>query len=550
MEHAALHALLYIGLIVAMGGPVAMLWLFAPSARLAENATQRDVLLRSLETSVTRWTVCGALAAAFAMFADFFVAVAELNGRTIFGGADLSEVQRFAFHTTVGRLGAATLALLLLTAGAALLRGTWRWWLVGALAFASIALTGDVSHAAALPGRSPVPVGAQIAHITAAALWMGVLLHIFFARRFLLATPEGRPVAMLATVVGRFSPLALATTALLGITGIVAAWRYLYGPDMVIHSPYGLTLFVKLALLTPAIYAGFINFRRIGPALARLAGEKAATGSAEARGVFSRFSRTLELEVTAGLLVITVAGILGSVSPPGEDGSYRLTDAQARVFLKPHLPQTNIAGWELPDDPLTPAPHELRYAEFTHNWSGLMVCLMGAAWLALSAGGNAAKWAQRAFPLVLLLFGMFIALAANPDLWILHRYTILGAIADPILFEHQLGGIIVFILAWLTWRDRKTPAEKQPLGYPLPVIMIIGSLLLLGHAHTVASVPDDLTNLINTQHAVFGSLGLFAGTTRLLMLRGLVPARAARFVWPSFVFALGVYMAFFYRELV
>ena len=548
MEHATLHALLLTGLIVALGGPVAALWLFVPSSRLIGNGTGREAMLESLLASAARWTIYGALAAAFATFVDFFVVVAELKGQTVFGGADLSEVVRFATHTVVGNLCLARLGLLLLTAFVAWLPGRHRWWLAGALAWSAIIVTGYVSHAAALPGDNPVPVIAQVAHITAAALWMGVLLHIFLARRLLLADATGDRIVFVASIVRKFSPLALATTSLMGVTGLVAAWRYLQSADIVLESPYGLTLLVKLAVLTPAIYAGFINFRRIGPALGRLASGKG--DSTEAAGVFSRFSRMLELEVTAGVLVITVAGILGSVSPPGDDGSQRLTPAQAHAFLQPHRPQTNIQGWELPDDPRAPAPHELRYDEFTHNWSGIMVCLMGLSWLAQSAGGRAAVWAGRLFPFLLLLFGMFIALAANPELWILHRYGPLDAITNPILLEHQLGGLMVFILAWLTWRDRKTPAAKQPLGYPLPIIMIVGSLLLLGHAHTLSAVPDDLTNLINTQHAVFGALGLFAGTARLLMLRGLVPARAARFAWPSFVICLGIFMAFFYREMV
>jgi hypothetical protein len=63
-------------------------------------------------------------------------------------------------------------------------------------------------------------------------------------------------------------------------------------------------------------------------------------------------------------------------------------------------------------------------------------------------------------------------------------------------------------------------------------------------------VPDDLTNLINVQHAVFGAFGLFAGTCRLLVLRGLVPSAPWRFVWPACVMGLGIFMAFFYREVI
>ena len=57
-----------------------------------------------------------------------------------------------------------------------------------------------------------------------------------------------------------------------------------------------------------------------------------------------------------------------------------------------------------------------------------------------------------------------------------------------------------------------------------------------------------LTNLINVQHAVFGTFGLFAGVVRWLSLRGLFPLAVARPLWPALVIALGVYLAFCYRE--
>src|ERR1700691_4381098 len=157
MEHATLHALLLTGLIVALGGTGAVLWLCVPSARLIGDEAARDAMLESVLASATRWTIAGALAAAFATFVDFFVAVAELKGQTVFGGAELSEVVRFALHTTVGQLCLARLGLLLLTAVAVSLPGKSRWWLVGALAFGAIYATGEVSHAAAQPGDDPIP---------------------------------------------------------------------------------------------------------------------------------------------------------------------------------------------------------------------------------------------------------------------------------------------------------------------------------------------------------------------------------------------------------
>jgi len=80
--------------------------------------------------------------------------------------------------------------------------------------------------------------------------------------------------------------------------------------------------------------------------------------------------------------------------------------------------------------------------------------------------------------------------------------------------------------------------------------MILGSLLLLGHAHSNFSNTQEVTNLINVQHAIFGSFGLFAGLIRWLNLRGLFPDRAARLVWPVLIVGLGLYMTFCYREAV
>jgi hypothetical protein len=88
------------------------------------------------------------------------------------------------------------------------------------------------------------------------------------------------------------------------------------------------------------------------------------------------------------------------------------------------------------------------------------------------------------------------------------------------------------------------------LGYTLPVVMVLGSLMLLGHAHSSFTTTQELTNLINVQHAVFGAFGLFAGVFRWLSLRGLIPGAQARLVWPVLVIGLGLFMAFCYRETI
>jgi putative copper export protein len=540
MEHSALHGLLLTGLILALGGPLAVFWLFFPALRQVRGVDANRIL-----NCVAKWTAYGALASAFATFCDLFVQVAEVQGQTVFGGVELVLVWKFATLTTVGRLSVLRLVLLLVTAAATRTPGKLKWIATGMFALASVIATALVSHAAAQPGNQFPALIIQALHIVAVAMWMGVLLQIFLGRKLLLAGDNLAMRGVVANVVRRFAPYALGATALLGITGATAAYRYMQDAGALFTSPYGLTLIVKLVLLMPAIYAGYINFRVVGPALQAEANQPQKPS---ANSALSRFRKTLELEITSGILVITVAGILASVSPPGDDGSARLTAAQASAVITPHLPRSHVENWTEPDDPRGPTESDLHYSEFTHNWSGVVVIFLGLAWLAQAAGGKAATWGTRASALILVPFGGFIALAANPELWLLHHVSPWEAISNPVLLEHQLGAVMVFVIAWLTWRDRKNPEAMRPLGYPLPAIMIVGSLLLLGHAHSTVNITDELTNLINTQHAVFGALGLFAGTTRLLVLRGLLPGRLPRYAWASFVVGLGLFMAFVYRE--
>jgi hypothetical protein len=263
-----------------------------------------------------------------------------------------------------------------------------------------------------------------------------------------------------------------------------------------------------------------------------------------------RFRRTLELEVTAGLLVIAVAGVLGSVAPPAGPSRQQLTSEQTAGLLRPHWPRTHLP------DPATfcGAPErtreDLEYAEFTHSWSGVVVALLGWCWLGQSTSTRWRAVAARIWPWLLVPFGLFISFISDPEVWWLRSVSVGGLLADPQMLEHQLGAVMVFVLAWFGWRDRYRPAREQPLGPVLPIIMIVGSLLLLGHAHSNLNASESLTSLINVQHAIMGGCGLFAGTLRWLGLRQLIPERLSAWTWPSFVVLLGVFMACFYRELI
>ena len=548
MEHSLLHGFQLTGLIVALGGPVFVLGLLLPACRRLGPEPARDGLAGALSDRAARWVAVGALTAGMATFLDLFVQVAEIQERSPFGGVEPALVARFATATTVGQLALARIAFLVLTAAATRVRGALRWGAIAVLGVGALWCTGLTSHAAAQPTERIPAIASHLAHIGAGAAWIGVLAHLLAARSTITRLTSPPSLALIAEIVRRFSPVALAAASLLLASGVYAATRHLHTPVGLVTSAYGLTLVVKLVMVLPVLVAGFINDRIVRPNLRRLAGAP-ALAPGEAMPWVRLFGRMLELEVTAGVLVITIAGIVGSIAPPGEDGSLLLTARQLDAVLSPVLPRATLVDPSLFIGAATRTVDDLRYAELMHNWSGVFVTAMGLLWLVQGLGERSASLAARAWPFLLVILAVFISVFADPEVWVWRAVTFREAISDPTVVEHQLGAAMVLVMAWLGGRDRWRPARERPLGPALPLLMMMGSLLLLGHAHAGVRTNEGLGTLINVQHGVLGALGLLAGAVRWLGLRGLLPERAARTLWPLLVTALGLFLAFCYREI-
>jgi copper resistance protein D len=538
MEHSLLHAVLLCGTIVVAGGPLLVLWLLRP----ALNRNSPTALAHGIELSADTWVMRASLVSSIAIIADLFVQVAEAHGSTVFAGVNVVEVVQFGFGTTVGKIALLRIAVFLVIVWLAhsVLRSKWK--VTALLSGVAIVLTALVSHAAAQPTGRALAIVFETAHIAGAALWLGTLFHLLAVRTPIERAVDAESTAVVARMVERFSPIALAMVAILLMSGILAACRFVGSGRALTTSAYGLTLIVKLALLVFALFAGLLNHFIIRPGLF------AVRKNREAIPVLNQFGRNLELEVTAGLLVVAVAGILAAISPPAENVALELTHRQETALVRPRVPSLVMPDPKKFYGATERTSADLAYSEFTHHFSGFAVLLLGACWLAQS--GRSSKVAAKVWPLLLIPFAIFIATFADPEVWWLRRVPISSAISDPQLLEHQLGAAIVLLLAWLGWRDQRSDEKLRPLGYALPVILIIGSLLLLGHAHSTFSTNNELANLINVQHAVFGTFGLFAGVVRWLSLRGLMPNSIARWTWPLLVIGLGLFMSFYYRELV
>ncbi|MBM4245075.1 MAG: hypothetical protein FJ148_14880 [Deltaproteobacteria bacterium] len=564
MEHSALHAAQLIAVLLVVATPLLTLLVLLPARRVAAltSATGRmsDTMLRQ----VARTAAWAALVGAAACFLNLTVQVAEFEGVTVLAGTDLDLLWRFASATTVGRLASLRGVLLLIAAAAAWrLAGTperWRtrraWLPLLLLGLVAAVAWAMVSHAAAQPRGRGLAVALHLLHLLGAAAWIGMLGQLFLVRRLLAGADDPQQVRLVAAIVGRFSPLALLAATTLLATGVTGSRFFLGTPGALLTSSYGLTLATKLTLLAVLVGGGFVNYRRVRPALLHLAADPALAvpraGDGPVRPLLARLARTIELEVFVGALVVTTAGILAGISPPTAQGEGRLDAAQIESLLTPRAPRTQIADPATWVGSATRTDDDLRYSEFMHAWSGVLVVLLGVAWLVQSVGGDgrAARIAGWVWPAAFVPFAFFVAIASDPEVWPMGTVSPWLALTDPIVLEHRIGAAMIVLLAVLGWREARRGGNDRPLGRALPVVMILGSLLLLGHAHSSFSASDRLTTIINVQHAVLGGLGVLAGAVRWLEIRELVPRRAARIVWPVLVIAIGLFMALGYRELI
>src|SRR5262249_37058915 len=150
-------------------------------------------------------------------------------------------------------------------------------------------------------------------------------------------------------------------------------------------------------------------------------------------------------------------------SPPSTADGSQLSLSQRSALLRPSLPPGHFVDPKLFVGADVRTVADLQYSEFTHRWSGLFVMLLGFCWLEQSRRGSILF--RKAWPLVLVPFGLFIAGAADPEVWILRSLPVREIVANPQLLEHQIGAALVFLLAILGLRDSGRLTANRPLGW-------------------------------------------------------------------------------------
>ncbi|QGP81069.1 copper homeostasis membrane protein CopD [Sphingobium sp. CAP-1] len=205
--------------------------------------------------------------------------------------------------TPIGPVLAARGAALLAALGALALPRGVRWVLLpAAVAAATLAWTGHAGATEALAGT--LHRAADVAHIWAAAGWIGALAVLFHAVMRLRAGDDARPVAQMLAGFALMGSLIVAT---LVVSGAINAAMIVGIADLpaLIGSRYGWLLGAKLSLFGLMLGLAALNRWRLTPAL-----EAGATPQA-----IRHLRLSLLVETSAAAAIIGLVGWLGTLDP-------------------------------------------------------------------------------------------------------------------------------------------------------------------------------------------------------------------------------------------
>ncbi|GGZ31179.1 copper homeostasis membrane protein CopD [Asticcacaulis endophyticus] len=188
------------------------------------------------------------------------------------------------------------------------------WWVsavTGALIMISFAWTG---HGAATEGRGAMThLISDIAHLLAAALWIGALMAFLILLLTTNTQPAHHQKALYEALHG-FSGMGTALVAVLVLSGVINS-LFLIGLDrlsLITTSPYGLWLLAKLAIFIGMLVLAALNRFQLTP---QFEGSLDHAQPGYVDDAVKALRHSLILETAAGMAVLVVVAVLGMLEP-------------------------------------------------------------------------------------------------------------------------------------------------------------------------------------------------------------------------------------------
>jgi len=178
-------------------------------------------------------------------------------------------------------------------------------------AIAALAMTAPLAGHAASHSPRGLLAGADTVHLLCMCTWLGGLVMLVLALPLAAhaLVPEDR-APLMATVVGRFSRMAMFMVALLLLSGIVNSVVLVASFDALVETAYGRLVLAKIAVFLALMSLGAFNQRRMLPQLRTLA---ARGESPERAGTVLR--RAVALEIGLVVVVLGLTSVLVATQP-------------------------------------------------------------------------------------------------------------------------------------------------------------------------------------------------------------------------------------------
>jgi copper transport protein len=291
------RTLSFVGLL-ALIGTIAFRTLVVPRA-LGVNAELTALMAR-------RAAVLGFAASILVIVMAFARTFLESQMMSAMPDMQTMSMTDMAMHTRWGtavslEFGAAFLALVCFALAVRRIRGAW---LVASMSAIVLAVTPALAgHAASSPKFTSLMIVSDFLHVLGGASWLGSLLAVLVIGIPLSLTLDGTERwSSVASLVNSFSPIAMASAAVVVVSGSIASWVHVEHLSDLWQTPYGQVLMIKLALVAITLTIGAYNFRKVQPQLANEAGS-------------ARLKRSAALELSVGFLILLVTGFLTGISP-------------------------------------------------------------------------------------------------------------------------------------------------------------------------------------------------------------------------------------------
>jgi putative copper resistance protein D len=192
-------------------------------------------------------------------------------------------------------------------------RLAWLGAIAAALLLAALALVGHSGAGTGAIGYARI--GADIAHLLAAGLWLGSLPALALLLR--------RKLSSSAAVTRRFSRFGMVAVATLLITGLINTFFLTDSVAALVESNYGRILLVKIGLFAAMVGLATVNRWHWTPKLP------------ENRARTAIFRQSL-FEIALGMAVLLCVGLLGTMPPPLHRHSHSGQLSENAAFVHIH----------------------------------------------------------------------------------------------------------------------------------------------------------------------------------------------------------------------